>query len=153
MTPLRTNYTDATWTGDKKYRLINNSDGTVSLQDVTVYTNKANSFFGASDANAMNEAINSLANGYILLEEKTATVGAINAGKYYTDTSNISITKTGYTPIGVTQFQINGTNASDCSPTLWKIHDDKLWLRIRNNGTANATSVTVDFTVLYVKNL
>lgn len=57
-TPLKENYTDAIWAGLKKYNLIENSDDTVSLQDVTVYSNKENSFFGAKDANAMNAAIN-----------------------------------------------------------------------------------------------
>lgn len=57
-TQLPTDYTDATWSGSKKYNLINNDDGTVSLQDVTVYTNKEKSFFGSKDANQMNEGIN-----------------------------------------------------------------------------------------------
>lgn len=59
-TTLPTDYTDATWTGNRKYKMINNSDGTVSFEDVTEYTNKENSFFGASDANAMNAAVNEL---------------------------------------------------------------------------------------------
>ena len=59
-TPLPTNYTDAVWEGLKKYNLINNPDGTISLQDLTVYIGKENSFFGAKDANRMNEAINAL---------------------------------------------------------------------------------------------
>ena len=46
-TLLPTNYTDAVWDGMKKYNQINNPDGTISLQDVTVYTNKENSFFGS----------------------------------------------------------------------------------------------------------
>lgn len=55
---LRTNYTDAVWSGLKKYTQINNSDGTISLNDVTIYTNRENSFFGAKDANRINEALN-----------------------------------------------------------------------------------------------
>ena len=57
-TPLKENYTDAVWSGLKKYNLINNEDDTVSLQDVTQYSQKENSFFGSLDANAMNAAIN-----------------------------------------------------------------------------------------------
>lgn len=75
-TLLPTNYTDAVWSGLKKYNQINNSDGTVSLQDVTVYTSKENSFFGSKDANRMNEALNyimsMLENGTDLYEEFTA---------------------------------------------------------------------------------
>lgn len=57
---LPTNYTDAVWDGLKKYNQINNSDGTISLQDMTVYSGKENSFFGALDANRMNEALNTI---------------------------------------------------------------------------------------------
>ena len=57
-TNLPTNYTDATWSGLRRYLMVNNEDGTVSFQDVTVYDNKENSFFGAKDANSINEALN-----------------------------------------------------------------------------------------------
>ena len=58
--PLPTNYTNASWTGLKRYSQINNEDGTVSFQDVTVYSGKENSFFGATDANRMNGALNTI---------------------------------------------------------------------------------------------
>ena len=57
---LPTDYTDAVWSGLKKYSQIDNSDGTVSFQDVTVYFGKEKSFFGAKDANQMNEALNTI---------------------------------------------------------------------------------------------
>lgn len=59
-TPLKENYTDAVWSGLRKYTEVENSDGTVSFNDVTVYSNKENSFYGAKDANATNAAINVL---------------------------------------------------------------------------------------------
>lgn len=57
---LPVNYTDAVWAGLKRYNQIDNEDGSVSFQDVTSYTGKENSFFGAKDANRMNEALNTL---------------------------------------------------------------------------------------------
>ena len=57
---LPVDYTDAVWSGLKKYSQIDNDDGTISLQDVTVYTNKEKSFFGAMQANRMNEALNTI---------------------------------------------------------------------------------------------
>lgn len=57
---LPVNYTDAVWSGLKRYNEIQNEDGTVSFQDVTAYSNKENSFFGAKEANRMNEALNTL---------------------------------------------------------------------------------------------
>ena len=59
-TPLKTNYKDAIWTGKKKYNQINNDDGTVSFDDVTIYSNKDDSFFGAKDVNEINTAINDI---------------------------------------------------------------------------------------------
>lgn len=57
---LPVDYTDALWAGLKKYIEVNNDDGTVSFQDVTQYSQKENSFFGAKDANRMNEALNTI---------------------------------------------------------------------------------------------
>lgn len=70
---LPTDYTDAVWSGLKKYTQVDNSDGTVSFNDVTTYTSKEKSFFGAKDANRMNQALNyimsMLENGTDLYEE------------------------------------------------------------------------------------
>lgn len=57
---LRTDYTDAIWSGLKRYNEISNDDGTVSFQDVTQYSGKEKSFFGAKEANKMNEALNTI---------------------------------------------------------------------------------------------
>lgn len=57
---LPVDYTDAVWAGLKRYNQINNEDGSVSFQDITSYTGKEKSFFGAKDANRMNEALNSI---------------------------------------------------------------------------------------------
>lgn len=58
MATLRTDYTDAVWVGTKKYVISDNGDGSASITDITQYTNKENSFFGAADANAINGALN-----------------------------------------------------------------------------------------------
>nr|DAT45275.1 MAG TPA: hypothetical protein [Caudoviricetes sp.] len=55
---LSTDYKDISWSGLKKYTQIDNDDGTVSFRDDTKYTNKESSFFGAKDANQINEAVN-----------------------------------------------------------------------------------------------
>lgn len=57
---LPVDYTDAVWVGLKRYNQINNEDGSVSFQDITSYTGKEKSFFGAKDANRMNEALNTI---------------------------------------------------------------------------------------------
>lgn len=57
---LPVDYTDAVWAGLKRYNQINNEDGSVSFQDITAYTGKEKSFFGAKDANRMNEVLNTI---------------------------------------------------------------------------------------------
>ena len=57
---LPVDYTDAVWAGLKRYNQINNEDGSVSFQDITSYTGKEKSFFGAKDANRMNEALHTI---------------------------------------------------------------------------------------------
>ena len=59
-TLLPTDYKDAIWSGLRKYNQITNDDGTVSFDDVTEYTNKESSFFGATQANRMNTALNQI---------------------------------------------------------------------------------------------
>ena len=63
---LRTDYKDAVFEGLRKYRTVNNGDGTVSFVDVTDYTVKEGSFFGAEDANAINAVINDLSENVLL---------------------------------------------------------------------------------------
>ena len=59
---LPTNYKDDVLNADvntlRKYRMINNPDGTVSFEDVTDYTTRG-SEFGSNDVNQQNRAINS----------------------------------------------------------------------------------------------
>ena len=57
---LPTDYKDISFTGNRKYNKIQNDDGTISFQDVTVYQNRDKAFFGADIANKMNEALNTI---------------------------------------------------------------------------------------------
>jgi len=57
---LPTDYKDISFTGNRKYNKIQNDDGTISFQDVTVYQNRDKAFFGADTANKMNEALNTI---------------------------------------------------------------------------------------------
>lgn len=57
---LPTDYKDISFTGNRKYNKIQNDDGTISFQDVTIYQNRDKAFFGADTANKMNEALNTI---------------------------------------------------------------------------------------------
>ena len=55
---LKTNYQDAKYDGLKKYKEIDNGDGTISLEDVTEYSQEGSSY-GAEDINELNKIVNS----------------------------------------------------------------------------------------------
>lgn len=54
---LRENYKNDKFAGRRRYDLLHNDDGTVSLDDVTVYAEEGD-IFGAADINKTNAAIN-----------------------------------------------------------------------------------------------
>ena len=56
---LKTDYKDAMFDGDRKYRITANTDGTSRIADETAYTQEGDSF-GANDINATNKAVNLL---------------------------------------------------------------------------------------------
>lgn len=59
MADLKTNYKDYVASGDRKYNIAANADGSSSITDVTTYTQTGDTF-GASDINATNTAVNAL---------------------------------------------------------------------------------------------
>ena len=73
---LRTDYKNAVFSGKRKYHLIENEDGTVSLLDATQYSQTGDRF-GAKDVNAIGTAVNGLADsiGDAFSGEKAYAVG------------------------------------------------------------------------------
>lgn len=57
---LKTDYVDAVFDGLRRYLEQQNGDGSVSFLDVTNYTVKEGSFFGAKDVNKINTAVNAI---------------------------------------------------------------------------------------------
>lgn len=54
---VKMNYKDDVFTGNRKYTQTNNSDGTISLNDVTAYEQIGDTF-GAGDVNKLAAAVN-----------------------------------------------------------------------------------------------
>lgn len=79
---LPTNHQNISWTGDQKFRLTENQDGTVSVVDVTDYSHKAESNVPASEINKSNEAVNDLMNRRIRIAEPFSTSVSYNIGDY-----------------------------------------------------------------------
>ena len=61
---LRTDYQDAVWSGNRKYRLTTNGDNTTSVTDVTEYSVEGDNF-GAGDINRTNAVIKEVENAEI----------------------------------------------------------------------------------------
>lgn len=56
---LKEDYKDAVFSGLRKYKMVQNNDGTVSFVDVTEYAEDGDKF-GAKDVNAITEQVNSI---------------------------------------------------------------------------------------------
>lgn len=69
---LPVNYKDdilnSTMDGKRRYRMITNSDGTVSFEDVTTY-DQVGSSFGAAQLNAANTAVNASADSNKIIDD------------------------------------------------------------------------------------
>ena len=83
---LKTDYKDAMFDGQRRYRLIPNEDGTYSLPDETTYTQKGDKF-GANDINTTNRAINQI--NHVTEVTLTAT-GWTGSAAPYTQTITVS---------------------------------------------------------------
>lgn len=71
MSKLRENYKNDIFNGMRKYRMIENSDGTVSLDDVTQYR-QVGDIFNADDINATNKAVNDTVIGFEEVRQETS---------------------------------------------------------------------------------
>ena len=86
---LKTNYKDDVFTGNRKYKQTSNSDGSISLEDVTTYTQEGD-IFAAKDINDTNTAVNANATSITNLTSKVST----NTSNISTNTSSINSLKT-----------------------------------------------------------
>ena len=114
-TNLPTDYEDAVWNGLKKYAQVNNEDGTVSFKDMTVYTKKEKSFFGAADANAMNAAMNQLAGNMDTISQKVAQ--ATNAASTATTKASEAATSAQNAESAKTAAASSASSASSSATT------------------------------------
>ena len=82
-----------TMNGKRRYRMVNNTDGTVSFEDATDYEQVGNSY-GAGQINATNEAVNQ----------------SVDSNKLVKELSTISaITKEGYVPDALAVKELNSS--------------------------------------------
>ena len=82
---LKTDYKDAMFDGNRKYRITANTDGTSGITDETAYTQEGD-FFGANDINATNKAVNLLNH---TTQVTLAAAGWIGSAAPYTQTVEV----------------------------------------------------------------
>ena len=114
---LRTDYKDqlldTAVNTARKYEQIDNSDGTISFVDATVYTQEGDSF-GARDINETNMAVNRLSN----FLESTLT-----AGETTLTISDTSITEDSMIDIYTNVFGVNPTEVTVTSGAITLVFD------------------------------
>lgn len=97
----------------RKYRQIDNEDGTFSLEDETEYTQEGDSF-GATDINRTNEAINKLTN---------VLTGTLTAGETTLTISDSSITEDSIIDIYTNVFGVNPTEVTVADDSITLVFD------------------------------
>lgn len=108
---LKTDYKNDVYDGNRKYRQINNSDGTISLTDETVYTQEGDMFSG-EDMNDTNKAVNALYNDVIVTVPATFSSSA----PYSVEVAVANLKETD--PISVWSAVEKGTSSSN--EKTWK---------------------------------
>ncbi len=98
---LKTDYKDDAYEGKRKYLLIDNGDGTYSLDDVTDYK-VIGDFFNSYDINITNATINQNTKGLVdertltnrqILDERNTTDKQIQSSNQKIDTLNVELTR------------------------------------------------------------
>lgn len=137
---LPTNYTDdimaSSMDGKRRYNLIQNSDGTVSLEDVTNYT-QVGSNFGAAQMNQTNTAVNNSADKNKIIDSladvSANTQGGMMAGALSVRELNNKLADSGWVACGMG----NGLSAAEGqAPSVRKI-GNTVYLR---GSVTNSTS-------------
>lgn len=85
----------------------------------------------------------------IIIETKNATIPTVGAGS--TGSTSVSVTKTGYTPLGI--ISITGSGSTGLAYSDWYINSTgTAYIYYKNDTTSAKSNVTLGLTILYKKN-
>ena len=119
---LKTDYKDdvldVTQNEKRKYRIINNDDGSVSLEDVTVYLQNGDSF-GANEINMINKGVNGVSNALITFENVSVSPDSWVVSSDYPDYPNkaeISVDGVTDAYIPDVTFDVSDANSGNFAP-------------------------------------
>lgn len=145
MADLKTNYKDdvldTSVNEKRKFNMIQNSDGTVSFEDVTEYTQTGDSF-GAADINATNaavndvnsnlsnsnEIINSIINGKGIISY--ASLGTLEHGVYRTNELTANNSPSGSDTDGILIVLPCIYSSQLCVQIFWGYNTKQVHMRI-----------------------
>ena len=151
-TTLPVNYKDvltSSMDGKRRYRMINNTDGTVSFEDATTYT-QIGSNFGAANLNATNGAVNAAADASKIIDnvndiKANTQAGYITGAKVAKEIiSDLAGYKFGTTSDGKPGYIMPGG-----ADTVIPFKSHTIFDASVSVGSSDASSVTVPLTKYY----
>lgn len=133
--------------GKRRYNMIQNSDGTVSLEDVTDYT-QVGSTFGAVQINATNEAVNNAADASKIIDDldtiKANTQSGYIAGALAVKALDSNLSKK---KIATACARVSGSTIAEGSVSITVPSDCKKGVLIADLYSYNAsTGFTISIT-------
>lgn len=95
--------------GKRRFNMIQNSDGTVSFEDVTEYT-QVGSTFGAAQINATNEAVNNAADASKIIDDLDTIKANTKAG-YIAGALAVKALSSNLKALKIVQFETGGNGS------------------------------------------
>lgn len=132
--------------GKRRFNMIQNSDGTVSFEDVTDYT-QVGSTFGAAQINATNKAVNNAADASKIIDSletiKANTQSGYIAGALAVKALNSNLGKTSFARFATTNQVYNENSPSGIIPfnnnnfdeTDFTLSPDSTAITVEQSGT------------------
>ena len=129
---LKTDYKDYVYSGNQKFKITANSDGTSTITDSTTYSQVGDTF-GASDLNATNEAVNALDTGKISMG--LDVTGTLSAGS-----TSITLSSSKITTSSILDFY---TSIYGVSPSEVVVSSGKVVLTFDSQDSAMVVGVKI----------
>lgn len=107
--------------GKRRYNMIHNSDGTVSFEDVTNYT-QVGSTFGAAQINATNEAVNNAADASKIIDS-LETIKANTQSGYIAGALAVKALSSNLKSLKIVQFETGGNGDYKTANIIFDVSD------------------------------
>lgn len=150
-TTLSTDFQDdilASSNTKRKYSMTYNTDGTVSFEDITVYS-QTGSAYGAKEINEERKAINENSEALgSLIYMQTFQRSVQLAANGRTDFGIPITVKEGYTPIAVAYVDYSGS-VSQIAIGKYSVFTDQCYISLQNLGSQQ--TVTVSARILFAR--